>query len=566
MWSLLIIGMSSNAAQAASTVLDIRVTEAVEGIEIVIFCDSEVTYRTFKEPNPPRVAVDILDALHRVPEKIVLVRRPPVLRVRSDQFSFRPSNVVRVVADLTEFRPYTVEAHGRTVVLTVEKDGTGERPIPERAMPDSSDGGAEASPDTSAVPSAPGAATSPDTPAPETPKLSIRLQDVRLEDALKLFTKKTGLNFLFPPGLADRKVSLYLRDVSLQEALSGLLQAHGLRYEQQNGTDLYLIREGPSEPPVEHVTEVIRCQYAFVKDLNQIVSRSITSEGRVLIDERTNSFIITEVPEVIATVKAILSHLDRPSRQVLIDAEIVEFKHSVTEELGINWDWTGTLEENTVDVLSSFSAADGILTLSLGKYASAIGQRNLKAMINALEKEGTANVLANPKIFVLEDHPAIIEITENIALAQKVTVQEGGSTVSEPIFGDVGVTLQVTPHISNDRFVMLEVTPTVSSAQRSAFFPNDAVDTKKRSAQTSVMVEDGETVVLGGLLRTDTQESVSKVPLLGDIPLLGYIFRRRVVDTSKTEVMVFLTPHIVTAENVGSMSQEQRERMDSGGE
>jgi len=118
-------------------------------------------------------------------------------------------------------------------------------------------------------------------------------------------------------------------------------------------------------------------------------------------------------------------------------------------------------------------------------------------------------------------------------------------------------------HIPNDRFVILDVKPTVSTAQRSSFFPSEAVDTKERSAQTSVMVRDGETAVLGGMLRADTKESVAKVPVLGSIPLLGYLFRKRVVDTVKTEVMVFLTPRIITAEELGAFSQDERERMEA---
>ena len=144
-------------------------------------------------------------------------------------------------------------------------------------------------------------------------------------------------------------------------------------------------------------------------------------------------------------------------------------------------------------------------------------------------KDGKAQVLAEPKILTLDNKEAKIEITEHIALAKKTTYREGGQEQTvEPIFGDIGVTLSVTPNVNTDEYVTLKVEPVVASAQKSSFFPDEAVDTRKRTAKTTVMARDGETIVIGGLERKDVNETHFKVPLLGDIPLLGRLFKKSV--------------------------------------
>jgi len=258
----------------------------------------------------------------------------------------------------------------------------------------------------------------------------------------------------------------------------------------------------------------------------------------------------------VARLKKILSELDQPSKQVLIETNIVEINLTAASELGISWDWTGKAGEGSsigaATLKSSFNRlAEGLLDFSIGKYASNVGIRDLSSAITALEKRGWADLLAAPKILTLDGKPASVKITEHMAMARKVTYQAtaaGQMPVEEPVFGDVGVILTVTPHVLNEKFTILDVKPTVSSARKSTYFPNQAVDTQERTADTSVMVEDGQTIVIGGLFRKEKKKSIAKVPLLGHIPILGYLFRQTITDMVKTEVTVFLTPHIISVE------------------
>jgi general secretion pathway protein D len=177
-----------------------------------------------------------------------------------------------------------------------------------------------------------------------------------------------------------------------------------------------------------------------------------------------------------------------------------------------------------------------------------------------MEEKGEANILANPRITALNDSPAIIKITKNMAVAPKVTeTPEAGRVVTEYEYRDVGVTLKVTPHINAEGYIILDVEPTVSSAAKSAVFA-DAVDTNERTAKTKVMVKDGETLVIGGLLRQDTTKRKSKVPILGDI--LPFLFSRTDNQTAKTDLVMFLTPRIMTSEQANVIANEEKKRLD----
>jgi general secretion pathway protein D len=179
-----------------------------------------------------------------------------------------------------------------------------------------------------------------------------------------------------------------------------------------------------------------------------------------------------------------------------------------------------------------------------------------------MERDGVAKVLASPQILTIDNQEALIAITSHIAMARKTTVSPEGTITIEPIYGDVGVTLRVTPHVNNDDFVTMTIEPEVSSASRSAYFPDEAVDTRKRTAKTTVMAQDGETIVIGGLTRKDINETHFKVPILGDIPLLGRLFRKSVESEVDSEVMVFLTPRILGPEALKRITSQKTARLE----
>lgn len=399
-------------------------------------------------------------------------------------------------------------------------------------------------------------------------RISLNLQDVTLGNVLKVMTQKSGINFLIGSSLVGKSINVYLEEVLVEDALAAIMRANGLWYTRLKGTNIYVIMEAPEGPPVATVTEVIHTNYASAAELEPTVKAVLTSAGSVVVDERTNTLVVSDIPENMPTLQSIVAELDTPTGQVLIEARIVEFSEDASSRLGISWEYGDyDAESGNTSYGSTFNqddANEGILNLSIGKWDSFLQLQNLSATISAMQKEGLAEVLAEPRVLTVDNKEAVIEITQHMALAKKVTYREGGqeSTV-EPIFGDVGVTLKVTPHLNNDEFVTMVIEPTVSSAQRSSFFPDEAVDTRSRTARTTVMVKDSQTVVIGGLLRKDVVTTDFKVPILGDIPILGQLFRKSEDSETKTEVVLFLTPRILDAEELQRTSQEYQQRMDA---
>jgi len=433
---------------------------------------------------------------------------------------------------------------------------------------------------------------STDAPARErSQRLSLNLTSVTLGSVLKVMTQKTGINFLIGSNLVGKTINVYLEDVLVEDALAAIMKANGLWYTRQKGTNIYVIMESPDGPPVATTTEVFHTDYADAIMLQPTIEAVLTEVGAVVVDQRTNAIVVSDIPENMSTIESIVRELDNPTGQVLIEAQIVEIGEDANLDLGFEWgyqdfdsgdgasygggfnyvhQWSHEQVKNeetgeyyTESTLIENKALEGLLDLSFGKWSSFLdGFQDISARIRAMERDGVARVLATPQILTIDNQEAFIAITSHIAMASKTTVSTQGTITIEPIYGDVGVTLKVTPHINNDDFVTMTIEPEVSSASRSAFFPDQAVDTRKRTAKTTVMAQDGETIVIGGLIRKDINETHFKVPLLGDIPLLGRLFRKSVESEVDSEVMVFLTPRILGPEALKRITDAKTARVE----
>ena len=439
-------------------------------------------------------------------------------------------------------------------------------------------------------------------------RISLNLTSVTLGSVLKVMTQKTGINFLIGSDLTGKTINVYLEDVLVEDALAAIMKANGLWYTRQKGTNIYVIMESPDGPPVATVTDVFHTDFADAVMLLPTIEAVLTEVGNVVVDQRTNAIVVSDIPENMSTIESIVRELDNPTGQVLIEAQIVEVADEANLDLGIEWgygeydadgnnlygggfnyvnQWEHTWVDNPVysppavddpdnpyDVpefiekmtLVEHKGMEGLLDLSFGRFSQWRDVldpfQNISARIRAMERDGLAKVLATPQILTIDNQEATIAITSHVAMAKKTTVSPEGTITIEPIYGDVGVTLKVTPHINNDDFVTMTIEPEVSSASRSAYFPSEAVDTRKRTAKTTVMAQDGETIVIGGLLRKDVAETHFKVPFLGDIPLLGRLFRKSVETEVDSEVIVFITPRILGPEALKRITARKTARLE----
>ena len=281
-------------------------------------------------------------------------------------------------------------------------------------------------------------------------------------------------------------------------------------------------------------------------------------------DESLNALVLLAEPDMVATLEDIVRQLDVPRAQVLVEAAIVEVAGDITDALGVQW---------AVDARGSTGGLGGVnfgnTGLSVGTIVNAIanntipenttlpdgaiigiGTDNFGALITALSANSKSNLLSTPSLLTLDNQKAEILVGQNVPFqtGSYTTATDGASNPFTTIERkDIGVTLKVTPHINEGRVLRLEIEQEISSIAPSTSLNSQAVDlvTNKRSIKSTILAEDGQVVVLGGLIQDDVTQTDSKVPLLGDLPLIGRLFRSTKASHIKRNLMVFLRPSLV---------------------
>ena len=282
-------------------------------------------------------------------------------------------------------------------------------------------------------------------------------------------------------------------------------------------------------------------------------------------DEASNALIITAPPDVFRSLQAIIRKLDIRRAQVLVEAIIAEVSYDKAKSLGVQWVVDGTpdgrgpvgvinLGSPTItDVYNSFVGGSGVAlgpgtSIGLGKFDS--DRVNFAALIQALESDTASNILSTPSLTTLDNQEAEIVIGQNVPFITGSYSSTGGVSDSVNPFQtvqreDVGLTLKVKPQINEGNSIQLEIEQEISSINASASTGTSDIVTNKRTIKTVVMVEDGKTIVLGGLIQEDLQQTEEKVPVLGDIPVLGALFRANKTTKIKRNLMVFLRPVVL---------------------
>ncbi len=288
-------------------------------------------------------------------------------------------------------------------------------------------------------------------------------------------------------------------------------------------------------------------------------------------DESTNSLVITAPPDIMRTLKRVISQLDIRRAQVLVEAIIAEVGEDTARDLGVQWVFAGDTDSGRgpvgvinysnsgspiADVANAVISAesggtvptllDGAL-VGFGQFGS--NSFNYAAVINALASDTNTNILSTPTLVTLDNEEAEIVIGENVPFVTGSFTSTGaGDSATNPFQTiqreDVGLTLKIKPQINEGDAMRLDIEQEVSSIADSVAGASDII-TNKRSIKTNVMVDDGQVVVLGGLIEETINESVQKVPLLGDVPYLGALFRSKTSDVRKTNLMVFIHPVIL---------------------
>lgn len=276
-------------------------------------------------------------------------------------------------------------------------------------------------------------------------------------------------------------------------------------------------------------------------------------EAMISSDPETRRLIVITDEETSRFVGQVVTNLDRPEPQVLIKVVFLEVTYNNASDIGIEGSLTKNLNSTTTGSVSNLFglATQGIAATAPGMPSGAglyqVLGNDFQATLRAIAEAGKTEVLSRPSILARNNQPATVLVGQYVPLLSNTSVTLAG-TVSTPTYQPVGIQLQVTPFISTSNLVQMMVTPQISALTDQTVNIGPGVNApviSMRMADTVVVAPDGQTVVIGGLMQNQKIQTVDKIPLLGDIPILGLAFQHKVLQDSKTELIIFLTPHIV---------------------
>jgi type IV pilus assembly protein PilQ len=404
---------------------------------------------------------------------------------------------------------------------------------------------------------------------------SLDFQDIPVRTVLQIIANYNEFN-LITSDTVTGNITLRLDGVPWDQALDMILKVKGLDKRMQGNilmiapSDELTSRETKdleAQLEVEKLaplySEYIQINYAVASEFADLIKNEDTSilsdRGSVSVDERTNTLLIRDTEKSIEDIKRMVSILDIPVRQVIIEARMVTVKDNLNEELGIRWGATsagsnnnatsGTLE-GANDANAGFvpSIADRLnVNLPVVNPAGAIAFQVarladgtiLDLELTAMEKESKGEIIASPRITTANQKEAYIEQGVEIPYQEAAS---SGATATQ--FKKAVLSLTVTPHITPDDKIILDLVITQDTISDVQSGSAPAIDTQRIGTQ--VLVDNGETIVLGGIYQQAIISSVSKVPVLGDIPYLGFFFRTSTDFSEKKELLIFVTPRIVT--------------------
>ncbi len=405
-------------------------------------------------------------------------------------------------------------------------------------------------------------------------KITLDLKDADIRNVIRMLSHKGNVNIVAGEEVKGT-VSLLLKDVGWEQALKTILDVSGYAYEREENLikvmtaekmkkikqEQLAIKEA-TKKEAELVTKIFSLNFARVCSLKKSVEKMLSSRGKIESDGRTNTLIVTDIQENIDEIGKIVQRLDARTPQVLIEAAIVDVKITGQTKYGIDWDLekiTGgtNIKMGTAKTEGWFS--QGLTTTTSGLQHAItnynVGQWNIGMTLQWLRYNADVEILARPRLLVLDNQEAKIEITESIPYT-KITITDQG-TVTTTDFKEVGTYLTVKPHITNDGFVSMLVKPEHSFQTSETSGGEPIIDS--RSLETNLLTKDARMVIVGGLRRNYNTVTVYKVPILGDIPLLGYLFKKNTTEKTRMELIVLITPTIVTEET--ELTEEEKARV-----
>ncbi|MCX5791817.1 MAG: AMIN domain-containing protein [Elusimicrobia bacterium] len=565
-------------ALEAATVNSVEVSAE----SVYIATDRPVEYKTISLDAPPRLVLELQDSKMKTLQDIP-VNGTVLRKVRTGQFKKEPS-VARVVMELTEKTVYEITRKGTELIVMFGarpapysapvKDApaavpaAGIKVIPPARAAQAADKPVELSiePDSikpadltreTAPPviiprrraSASGGRSILETLSDE--PISFDYNEADIREVLDMMAAKAGVNIIYSDDVSGT-VTLSLAKVPFSEAFKTLLSVKSLA-AQQVGDNILRIAS-PKTLLSEQKTAMLQTRvfflnYSKASDMKNQVDAVVTAEARTTSrtnsDDANNALIVTDTPFGLEATGRLIRSLDRMPRQVMIEVKLVEVKLDDSFELGVDWSFSNA-SNGTAGQVYFPGPTPGLFNAASFTFGKIVGNTRVDAVIAAAVHKGKAKVLSDPKVATVNNKEANINITDQTPYDQQtVNIANGVQTITHAYSNVItGITLKVTPTINQDGRISMHLLPSVIQLSG---IPNGIAPppTATRNTDTNVIVKNGETIVIGGLIQDTQSEEIYKVPVLGDIPLLGVVFRKKSVVRSRKELLIFVTPKTI---------------------
>jgi type II secretory pathway component GspD/PulD (secretin) len=384
--------------------------------------------------------------------------------------------------------------------------------------------------------------------------ISLKAQNANLSDILKALSNHSGMNFVTGDISAKEKVSIVLNNTPLDEAIDLIVRAAGLAYEVIGNSVLVADPDKLNKGEISQQGYVVTLNHANARDV-AVMLEKITPNIKV--DEAGNRLICFTSPRILDEIERMVKAIDQPQVMVVLETRLVETELTVNNQYGIDWSQltplvSGLSHNNyalnngwTLLSPTSGSSSTGAAGTASGNSNSAIG---IDLALDMMIQDGNAHLLIDSKLATTNNHPAEVYVGDDIPYevqAYNTGAAAGGAAQTQVQISETGIKISLEPHVNENNQVTIKVDPEVSNIVEFLGVNKDLPHTQVRRTSTTVRVEDGHTVFIAGLLRDDDEVTVTKFPILGEIPLLGYLFQNRKHTRLKTNLILEITPRIL---------------------
>jgi type IV pilus assembly protein PilQ len=511
----------TSVAGAQTTIRDIAVDKLLDGVRVTIACDGPPNVSSFVSTQPTAVVLDFMGAVNATGRDRIESSYYPVSAV-----TVQPSEAtsgLRVAVRLRDLVSSHVTQEGNLVIISL---GTMRMPPPAGPMPANPFDGKT---------------------------LTLLVKDAEIDNVLRMIASQFNLNIMVTQDV-KQVVTVRLNEVPLRNGLDALLKAALCNMVELDG-GIIVVKPLKKELYGELYTRVYSLDYVEAEDAAKAVQKSLSSEGKGEVSyrrvddgsgsNRSGVLVVTDLPEAHQRIVEFLAEFDRAVPQVAIEAKFIETTRSSEDRFGIDWQIRATATTGSWDPSKDFAIPVIFDQMVLGK----ISLDQMNASLELLATRGNSRVLANPRTVTLDNQKASISMGVEVPLREINKDGQTGEITYTWKTRSIPIKLEVTPHVTSDGRVTMHVIPSVEAITGWVGSADDQQPiVAKRQAETQVSVADGEVIVIGGLVKEEETRTIGKIPLLGDIPILGHLFKKTSVRRDQNDLMIFIIPHVLPME------------------